>query len=65
MSDMTAERRKVVVLCTMVACMASGPALLRNHPVLVWIWIAVMLVLLGFAGAQFAKIKKQQQKENR
>lgn len=51
--------KKVVALCAAVACMAAPAAILaQRYPRFVWVWIGFMLVLLIYAGAQFAKLKK-------
>jgi len=54
------ERRKVVALCAMVACMSSGPILLKGHQVLLAVWIAVMLVALVTALVQLAKLNRSE-----
>ncbi|HEX4155610.1 MAG TPA: hypothetical protein VHY48_08360 [Acidobacteriaceae bacterium] len=55
------QRRKVVLLCAAVACMGTGPILLKAHPALLAMWIALMVILLAFAGVQFAKLKREDQ----
>ena len=56
---MERERQKAVTLAACVACMGAPCSIFAHRfPRLVWIWIALMLVLLGFAGAQFAKLKR-------
>ena len=62
MSRTAGTRNKTVLICSAVACMAPGPALLRNHRVLIWVWIVAMLVLLGFAAAQFSKLMKERER---
>jgi hypothetical protein len=61
MNELSPQRRKVVLLCAAVACMGTGPILLKGHPVLLAMWITLMIVLLAFAGAQFAKLKREGQ----
>jgi hypothetical protein len=61
MNELTPQRKKVVLLCAAVACMGTGPILLKGHRVLLGVWIAVMVILLAFAGAQFAKLKREDQ----
>jgi hypothetical protein len=39
--------------------MAGGPVLLKGHPILIWCWITVMVLLLLFALVQFEKLKKR------
>jgi hypothetical protein len=39
--------------------MAGGPVLLKGHPILIWCWITVMVLLLAFALVQFEKLKKR------
>jgi hypothetical protein len=41
--------------------MGTGPILLKGHPVLLAMWITLMIVLLAFAGAEFAKLKREGQ----
>ncbi len=56
---MEPERRRAVTLAACVACMGAPCAIFaQRFPHFVWVWIALMLVLLGFAGAQFAKLKR-------
>jgi hypothetical protein len=53
------ERRKAVTLAALVACMAAPCATFaQRFPRFVWIWIALMLVVLMAAGVQFAKLKR-------
>lgn len=58
MSQIGARRRKLVLLCAAAACMAGGPVLLRNHPVLLMVWIAVQFVILAFALRELGKAKR-------
>ncbi len=60
MSELSPQRRKVVVLCAAVACMSSGSILLKGHPKLLLVWITVMVVALVYAIAGFAKLKRQE-----
>lgn len=58
--QMEPERRKAITLAAQVACMAAPCAMFALHfPRLVWVWIALMLVLLFAAGVQFAKLKRK------
>lgn len=57
--DLSPQRKRVVALCAGVACMAGGPVLLKGHPILIWCWIMVMVVLLVVAMVQFEKLKKR------
>lgn len=55
------ERKKAVTLAALVACMAAPCALLaQRFPRFVWVWIALMLLILIAAGVQFAKLKRKQ-----
>jgi hypothetical protein len=55
------ERQKAVALAALVACMAAPCAMLaQRFPRLVWVWIALMLVVLIAAGVQFATLKRKQ-----
>jgi hypothetical protein len=54
------ERQKAVMLAMLVACMGAPCALFAlRFPRFVWVWIALMLVLLAAAGVQFAKLKRK------
>lgn len=56
------ERRKAVALATLVACMAAPCAILaQRFPRFVWVWIALMIIILAAAGAQLGKLKRKQQ----
>jgi Flp pilus assembly protein TadB len=57
--ELSPQRKRVVALCAGVACMAGGPVLLKGHPILIWCWITVMVLLLVFAMVQFEKLKKR------
>jgi phosphatidylglycerophosphate synthase len=59
MTDLGPQRRKVVVLAACIACMASGPILLKGNHVLQAGWVVVMILLLVFVGIQYAKLKKE------
>ncbi len=56
---MTPERRKVVLICAAVACMSGGVVLLRNHTLLLGLWIALQMTMLVYALTQFVKLKRQ------
>ena len=58
MSELSPERRRVVVLCALVACFAGVPILLKGHPVLLGGWIALMAATLIYAMVQMAKLKR-------
>ena len=59
MSELSSERKRVLLLCAAVACMSGGPVLLRVHPVWLAVWIAVMAVVLVTAIVQLAKLKRR------
>ena len=59
MSELSPQRKKVVVLCAAVAAMSGGPVLLKGHPVLLGVRIGAMLVALVYAVTQFARLKRQ------
>jgi hypothetical protein len=61
MSELSPQRKKVVVLCAAVACMAGGPVLLKSHPVLQGVWIGLMVVSLVYAMVEFVKLKRNGQ----
>ena len=59
MSDLSPQRKKVVVLFAAVACMGGGTLLMRGHPVLLGVWIGLMVVGLVYGMVEFAKLKGQ------
>ena len=59
MSQLSPQRRRVVVLCACVACFAGVPVLLKGHPVLLGGWIALMVATLVYAMVQLAKLKRE------
>ena len=60
MSRLSARRRRVVVLCAAIAAMSGGPLLLKNHFVASIVWIALMVVILVYAIAEIAKLKREE-----
>ena len=58
MSQLSPERRKIVLLCAAVACFSGVPVLLRGHPVALGLWIAVMMATTVYAVVQMAKLKR-------
>lgn len=57
---MESERRKVVTLAATVACMAAPCAVFaQRFPRFVWVWLALMLVMLILAARQFAKVRRK------
>jgi hypothetical protein len=59
MRELGPQRKRVVVLFAVVACMAGGPVLLKGHPGVLAGWIAMQLVLLVVGVVQLAKLKRQ------
>jgi hypothetical protein len=59
MSELSPERKKVVLLCCAVACMSGGPVLLRGHPALLALWIGVMVLMLVTALTRLARLKRE------
>jgi uncharacterized membrane protein len=56
------RRKRVVVLFASVACMSAPCSIFaRRFPHFVWVWIALMLVTLTFAGIEFRKLKKEEE----
>ncbi|HTV09449.1 MAG TPA: hypothetical protein VMD97_10435 [Candidatus Aquilonibacter sp.] len=56
------RRKTVAVLGASVACMAAPCTVFaRSYPRFVWVWIALMLLTLVYAGIEFAKLKKEKQ----
>jgi hypothetical protein len=58
MSNLSPERRRVVVLCAAVGALSGGLVLLRGHRVLLGIWIGLMAVTLVVAMVQLARLKR-------
>jgi hypothetical protein len=62
MSNLSPQRKKVVVLCASLACMAGvGPVLLQKHPALLLAWTAILIVAVAYAIAEFVKLKRSDQ----
>ncbi len=59
MSNLSPERRRVVVLCAAVSCMSGVPVLLKGHAALLGLWIALMAATLVYAVVLFAKLKRE------
>lgn len=60
MSELSPERRKVVLLCSSAAAMSGcSVLLLKRHPVLWGIWMAVVLGVLVYAIAKLAKLNRR------
>ena len=59
MSQIDPQRKKVVVLCAGVACMATAAVALKSHPMLVGGVIALQVATLVYAMVEFAKLKRQ------
>lgn len=59
MSEQSPQRRRVVVLCASVASMSGVSVLLKGHPVVLGVWIALMVVTLVYAMVEFRKLKGQ------
>jgi hypothetical protein len=49
-----------VLLCSAVACMSSGPALLRNHLAWMGVWIGLMICVLVYAIVLLFEMKKSE-----
>jgi hypothetical protein len=61
MSEMSPQRKKVVILCACVASLSgAGPLLTKGHPKLAMAWTAFILVALVFAITQFVKLKRSE-----
>ncbi len=58
MSDLSPQRRKVVVLCAAVASMGGASVLLKGHDFLRGAVAGLMLVMLVYAITQFVKLKR-------
>ena len=59
MSEVDAQKKKVVVLGASVACMGAAAAALHGHPMLVGAVVVLQLVALVFAVVEFVKLKRQ------
>jgi hypothetical protein len=58
MSNLSPERRLVVVLCAGAGALSGGLVLLKGHRVLLGIWIGLMAVTLVVAMVQLARLKR-------
>jgi len=57
---MSKDRRKAVALAACVACMAAPCAVFaQRFPRFVWVWIALMVVMLVLALRQFVQLKRR------
>jgi len=61
MNKLSPQRKRVVILCAAVAAMSGGPVLLKEHPRMMFVWLAVMFLALVFAMVEFARLKRQEQ----
>jgi hypothetical protein len=62
MNELSPQRKKVVILCSSVACMAAPCAVFAHRfPRFVWAWIVLMVVTLIYAAIEFAKLKREGQ----
>jgi hypothetical protein len=59
MSEISPQRKRVVVLCSSVAAMSGASVAMKGHPVLLGVWIGLMVVTLVYAMVEFAKLKGQ------
>jgi hypothetical protein len=59
MSQLSPERRKVVVIAASIAAMSGSVGLLaRNHPWLAGVWLGLLAVALVYVMVQLVKIKR-------
>jgi len=58
MSNLSPERRLVVVLCAAAGAMSGGPVLLKGHPAALGIWVGLMAVTVVVAMVQLARMKR-------
>ena len=61
MSELSSQRKKVVMVFASVACMSGGSVALKGHPGWLGAWIAVMAVTLVYGMVELAKLKKDGQ----
>jgi hypothetical protein len=60
MSEMSPQRKKVVVMAASVASMSGGAVLLKEYPHALIAWIVFMLVMLVLTIVEVAKLKGQE-----
>jgi hypothetical protein len=61
MRELTAARKKVVVLAASIAAMSGVvPLLARGHTALMLAWVALMFVGLVFLLVEFVKLQRQE-----
>jgi hypothetical protein len=60
MSEMSPQRKKVVVLAASIASMSGMLTLLHGHRWLMGAWIAFMAVALVYTISEFAKLKRSE-----
>ena len=60
MNKLTRERREIVVIGGGIAAGSAGAAALsQRHPMLGWVWLAVIFVALGYVVVKLVKIKRE------
>jgi len=61
MREMSAQRRRLAGLSACFAAMSGvGPALLRNHPRLLWVWLVTVVVALVWVIAALTKLNREE-----
>jgi hypothetical protein len=61
MRQISAARRRVVVLAGSLAAMSgTGPLLLRRHPLAGWIWLGLMVTLLVRVIVLMVRLRKDE-----
>ncbi len=58
MSDLSPQRRKVVILCAAIGSTGGASVLLKGHDFLRGALVGFMLVMLVYAITQFVKLKR-------
>jgi hypothetical protein len=55
------ERRIIAAIGAGIAAGSAAVAMLgRNHPMLIWLWLVVLVFALAFAATQLIRIKRRQ-----
>ncbi len=61
MRKLSPERRKVAGLASSLACMAGvGPMLLKGHPRMEWVWLAVYVALMIWVIVRMVRLRRHE-----
>lgn len=61
MREMSEQRRRLAGLAACLAAMSGvGPALLRNHSRLLWVWLVAVVVAMVWVIAALTKLNREE-----